>query len=89
MDVLQATVPARIGDFTAALTGLDSPGDYLRDVCRSLESNVVPNGLSIEVETVAERYRILGLFNADPNGKLTRGDHLLPGCRYIDDVAVW
>jgi hypothetical protein len=67
-------MPAWIGDLATALTGFDSLGDYLGNVCPSLKANIVPNGLSIKVKTVTERYRVFVFLDPHTNPKLIFGD---------------
>lgn len=88
VDVAQAAASSRIGDLATALTGLDPLSDYSGNIRCSLRSNILPDGLLIEVEAVAQRYRVFFLLNANPNGKLTGGDDLLPRRRHINNVAV-
>src|SRR5262249_11026455 len=89
IDIAQATVPARIGDLATALTSFDSLSDYLGNVCPSLKANIFPNGLSIEVKTITERYRVFVFLDPHTNPKLIFSDHLFCRRRYIDNIAAW
>jgi hypothetical protein len=80
IDVTEATASPRIGNLTAAFTSLDPIRYHPGNVCCSLQANIVPNSLPIEIKAVAELYRVLFFLNTHPNPKLILGDYLFSGC---------
>lgn len=83
----EAAATARVGLLTATLAGPNSLCDDPLNIGMACTPDVLTNRSAIVTKAIAERNGIVGLLDANPNGKRVLGDQVIAECGDVDYIA--